>query len=171
MRGVARKSTELRQFFCTRGGGDAASHAEEDLKDTEATTCEHRRGMFEVAPPLTPPQPLPDPYQLPLPPPSFYPIWLGPPRSLGWGGVEESSVAVRTNDAPLPNHPHTHPHIRTHTPFPLQTNCCSDSWGPLAAPHWGESPTDTFLFPHSRRRWLTGWNTEAPHVLPCRHSP
>lgn len=109
-------------------------------------------------------QPLPDPYDFPyLLPPSLYPIWLAPPRSLG-RGVVESSVAALANDAPLPP-THTHPHIRTHTPLSSQTNCCSDSRAPLA-PHWGESPTDTFLFPHALCRWLTGWNTEAPHILP-----
>lgn len=30
--------------------GHAVSHAEGDLKDKEAVACEHRRGMFEVAP-------------------------------------------------------------------------------------------------------------------------
>uniref|UniRef100_A0A3B4VF83 Zinc finger and BTB domain containing 4 n=1 Tax=Seriola dumerili TaxID=41447 RepID=A0A3B4VF83_SERDU len=127
--------------------------------------CEHGRDVFEVTPtsPCSPPQPpLPpplnhspthtnflSPYLLPSFPPSLYPIWLAPLRSLG-RGVVESSVAVLANDAPPPPHPPTHTLtlIRTHTPSSSQTNCCSDSWAPLAAPPWGESPTDTFLFPH-----------------------
>lgn len=129
---------------------------------------------LSLPPLLTPPQlpqPLPDPYQLPLTSsllPSLCPIWLAP-CSLG-RGVAKSSVAVLANDAPPPpTHLHTTSCTRTH--LSLQTNCCFDSRAPLAAPHWGESPTNTFLFPHAPRRWLAGWNTEAPHIPPCRHSP
>ncbi|KAI4808407.1 hypothetical protein KUCAC02_000469 [Chaenocephalus aceratus] len=141
--------------------------------------CEHGRDVFEVTP--TPPSSHHHHYhlhsttpQLPLPPTSLYPIWPAPPRSFG-RGVVESSVAFLANDAPLPTHAHTHIHthifLRTHTLSSSETNCCSNRWAPLAAPHWGESPTDTFLFPHATRRWLTGWKTEAPHILRSRHSP
>ena len=60
--------------------GHAVSHAEGDLKDKETIKCEHGRDMFEVTPSspartttTTSTQPLPDPYQLPSPPPSFSP--------------------------------------------------------------------------------------------------
>lgn len=125
MHGAACENT-IRQF--TRGEGEkrghAVSHAEGELKDKETMKCEHRRDVFEVTPTSPAPtttsttttsaQPLPNPYQLPfpIPPPSLYPIWLAPPRSLG-RGVVESSVAVLANDAPLPTH--THPHVHTYT--------------------------------------------------------
>lgn len=126
-----------------RGGGQARSHAEWDLKDKETMKCEHGRDVFEVTP--TPPttttttttsaQPLPEPH-------TDFPHLLPPSIPSGWlhhalldRGVVESSVAVLANDAP-PTHPPTH----TPTPSSSQANCCSDSWGPLAAPHWGEKP-------------------------------
>lgn len=186
VRGAACENTTVRQFTRREGElrGHAVSHAEGDLKDKETIKCEHGRDMFEVTPQLprshyhshlhsTTPRPIPASLTSSLLL-SLYPIWLAPPRSLG-RGVVESSVAAFANDAPplplTPTHTHTHPHIHTHTPFSLQTNCCSDSRAPLAAPRWGESPTDTFLYPHAPRRWLAGWNTEAPHILPRRHSP
>lgn len=113
----------------------------------------------------------PKPSQLPFTS-SLHPIWLAPPRSLGQG-VVESSLAFLANDAPPLTHSPSCTH--THTPSSSQTKCCSQGWAPLAAPHWGESPTDTFLFPHAPRRWLTGWSTEAPprsalQALPLTHT-
>lgn len=79
--------------------GHAVSHAEGDLKDKETMKCEHRRDMFEVAPgspahttTTTSTQPLPDPYQLPLPPP-FLPLsHLAGSTTLSWpGGCREFS--------------------------------------------------------------------------------
>lgn len=82
VRGAACENTTVRQFTRREGElrGHAVSHAEGDLKDKETIKCEHGRDMFEVTPSspartttATSTQPLPDPYQLPSPPPSFSP--------------------------------------------------------------------------------------------------